>query len=359
MSLTPSNVPWDSNRLKATEYVISYDSNGVPTLNKKEADYTGVNYNFASLPTGTSTTTSGVTTGTTAQTTTQTTQQQTSEAFGDVTPHYWDDDKSTKIAATSSWTESPFDPNKFNIDKEHQQKMEILGIEKQLAAGGLDYEEERALREQLDKLGSYDKITGKYILKEKEPTGLLAKFPSPFITAARGVGAFLKDIIPESTAVQKLNSRLFTTRGDLGSSTDSLRITGDPTKELFAGMNRTSAHGNLEKAGAKRIATRNSKKTQDRLINRYGANSERVKKFNQDTRNMEKEHSTYVIEKRKEISKHKDTINMPHMLTSGKEDQSGKDSGKKTTSNVSSNNAGSGGGAGQDDPTAEWGDYLW
>jgi len=359
MSLTPSNVPWDSNRLKATEYVISYDSNGVPTLNKKEADYTGVNYNFASLPTGTSTTTSGVTTGTTAQTTTQTTQQQTSEAFGDVTPHYWDDDKSTKIAATSSWTESPFDPNKFNIDKEHQQKMEILGIEKQLAAGGLDYEEERALREQLDKLGSYDKITGKYILKEKEPTGLLAKFPSPFITAARGVGAFLKDIIPESTAVQKLNSRLFTTRGDLGSSTDSLRITGDPTKELFAGMNRTSAHGNLEKAGAKRIATRNSKKTQDRLKNRYGANSEKVKEFNQNTRNMEKEHSTYVIEKRKEISKHKDTINMPHMLTSGKEDQSGKDSGKKTTSNVSSNNAGSGGGAGQDDPTAEWGDYLW
>jgi len=91
MSLTPSNVPWDSNRYKATEYVISYDSNGVPTLSKKEADYTGVNYNFASLPTGTSTTTSGVTTGTTAQTTTQTTQQQTSEAFGDVTPHYWDD----------------------------------------------------------------------------------------------------------------------------------------------------------------------------------------------------------------------------------------------------------------------------
>ena len=89
MSLTPSNVPWDSNRYKATEYVISYDSNGVPTLSKKEADYTGVNYNFASLPTGTSTATSGVTTGTTAQTTTQ---QQTSEAFGDVKPHYWENE---------------------------------------------------------------------------------------------------------------------------------------------------------------------------------------------------------------------------------------------------------------------------
>ena len=50
MSLTPSKVTWDPNRYKATEYVITYDSNGTPTLSKKEADYTGVNYNFSSLP---------------------------------------------------------------------------------------------------------------------------------------------------------------------------------------------------------------------------------------------------------------------------------------------------------------------
>ena len=142
MSLTPSKVPWDSNRLKAHEWVINYDSNGNAVLGKKEADYTKVKYNFASLPSNTSTT-SQTQTGTTAQSGT-TTQQQTSEAFGNVKPHYWTDDKpddkSINYTTKSSWTESPFDPDKFNIDKEHQQKMEILGIEKQLAAGGLDYE---------------------------------------------------------------------------------------------------------------------------------------------------------------------------------------------------------------------------
>ena len=51
MSLTPSKVTWDPNRYKAHEYVITYDSNGNPTLSKKEASYTGVNYNFSSLPT--------------------------------------------------------------------------------------------------------------------------------------------------------------------------------------------------------------------------------------------------------------------------------------------------------------------
>ena len=91
MSLTPSKVPWDSNRLKAHEWVINYDSNGNAVLGKKEADYTKVKYNFASLPSNTSTT-SQTQTGTTAQSGT-TTQQQTSEAFGNVKPHYWTDDK--------------------------------------------------------------------------------------------------------------------------------------------------------------------------------------------------------------------------------------------------------------------------
>ena len=43
---------------------------------------------------------------------------------------------------------------------------------------------------------------------------------------------------------------------------------------------------------------------------------------------MEREHSTYVQEKRKEINKKKDTIGMPHNITSGGEDQGGRDSGK-------------------------------
>ena len=43
---------------------------------------------------------------------------------------------------------------------------------------------------------------------------------------------------------------------------------------------------------------------------------------------MERQHSSYVQEKRKEINKHKKEIGMPEMLKSGKEDQSGRDSGK-------------------------------
>ena len=46
MSLTPSKVTWDPNRYKAHEWVITYDSNGNAQLSKKEASYTGVNYNF-------------------------------------------------------------------------------------------------------------------------------------------------------------------------------------------------------------------------------------------------------------------------------------------------------------------------
>tara|TARA_R100001244_G_scaffold110323_1_gene81588 strand:+ start:45 stop:1100 length:1056 start_codon:yes stop_codon:yes gene_type:complete len=96
MSLTPSNVPWDGNRLKATEYIIKYDSSGNGYLDKQEADYTNVNYNFASLPAAGTTTTSGTTTtGTTTTDTTTgqiTTQEQTAQAFGEgIIPHYWKD----------------------------------------------------------------------------------------------------------------------------------------------------------------------------------------------------------------------------------------------------------------------------
>ena len=34
---------------------------------------------------------------------------------------------------------------------------------------------------------------------------------------------------------------------------DGQRIAGNPATDLYAGMNRTSDFGNLEKAGAKRI----------------------------------------------------------------------------------------------------------
>jgi len=84
MSLTPETTVWNPNRYKGTEYVITYAADGTPSLTKKTADYTGVNYQFAELPSATTTTDA-----TTTSTTTDTTQTQTAEAFGDVKPYWW------------------------------------------------------------------------------------------------------------------------------------------------------------------------------------------------------------------------------------------------------------------------------
>ena len=185
MSLTPSKVTWDPNRYKATEYVITYDSNGNPTLSKKEADYTGVNYNFSSLPTNTQTTTN-----TTTQQTGTTTQAQTTEAFGDVKPYYWNEgcggngegNQNQEIIKTSPKQQPQLSGFFKPLDKAMQGKpvaslgtrikqkfeditgkterdwedvdrdIEIDRINAELAKGGLDYEEEATLRNELSEL---------------------------------------------------------------------------------------------------------------------------------------------------------------------------------------------------------------
>ena len=73
------------------------------------------------------------------------------------------------------------------------------------------------------------------------------------------VGALVREIgrpVNESPGAVAFNTSYFQTRGDLGSSTDPGRIVGNPATDLYAGMNRVSKFGNLEKAGDKRIATR-------------------------------------------------------------------------------------------------------
>jgi len=332
MSLTPSNVPWDSNRLKATEYVIKYDSTGKGYLEKQEADYTGVNYNFASLPTDTSTTTSGVTTGTTAQTT----QQQTSEAFGDVRPHYWDEKdndagnkeltgssyggvqppdntlsgffkpledaaQGKKIGSLGARIKQKFEDITGKTERDWEdvdRDIEIDGINEQLKKGGLDYEEEEVLRNRLAELskGTF----GSKIGKAPQVLGLGVR------TAGKVIGGVFDAILGvteadrqrQRHAKQYFRKKGIKTRGELGESRDPGRIVGNPSKDLFAGMNEISAKGDLSRAGSKRITTRNSKKTQDRLINRYGANSEKVKEFNQNTKNMEIELSNFNNDKK-------------------------------------------------------------
>ena len=54
---------------------------------------------------------------------------------------------------------------------------------------------------------------------------------------------------PEQRAENKFNRNYFNAREDG-------RIAGNPSKDLFAGMNRESAFGNLELSGGKRVAKR-------------------------------------------------------------------------------------------------------
>ena len=82
---------------------------------------------------------------------------------------------------------------------------------------------------------------------------------------------------PES-ATQKLNKSYFTDRGDG-------RIGGNPATDLYAGFNRVSAFGNLETAGAKRLATR------EKTIARKGYKE--GDKFYDDTQKMKDQQRNY------------------------------------------------------------------
>jgi len=111
MSLTPETTTWNPNRYKGTEYIITYAADGTPSLTKKTADYTGVEYNFAELPSADTTTT---TDATTTSTTTDTTQEQTTAAFGDVRPHWWTEPGEGKDTAnTFQWNKKAEDPYAF------------------------------------------------------------------------------------------------------------------------------------------------------------------------------------------------------------------------------------------------------
>ena len=116
---------------------------------------------------------------------------------------------------------------------------------------------------------------------------------SPIKIAGNALGVVLGAITPEQTPTQKLNTRYFDIQpGD----TTGQRIGGNPATELYAGMNRNSAFGNLEKAGDKRIATRNSAKTQARVAKR---GKEALDKFNAATAKMKEDASKYKAAKQK------------------------------------------------------------
>ena len=87
----------------------------------------------------------------------------------------------------------------------------------------------------------------------------------------------------ESAGAVALNKTYFTDRGDG-------RIGGNPATDLYAGMNRVSAFGNLEKAGEKRISRR------EETISRkgYGPGD----KFYDDTQKMKGQQDDYKAAKK-------------------------------------------------------------
>ena len=315
MSLTPSKVTWDPNRYKATEYVITYDSNGNPTLSKKEADYTGVNYNFSSLPTNTQTTTN-----TTTQQTGTTTQAQTTEAFGDVKPYYWNEggggngegNQNQEIIKTSPKQQPQLSGFFKPLDKAMQGKpvaslgtrikqkfeditgkterdwedvdrdIEIDRINAELAKGGLDYEEEATLRNELSELQKQS-TTG-FFTKPKdlakktyEKTGLkkAVDFLKPFPLKVADAMAS-----PVQRSRNSFNKIYFSQKNGIY---ENGRIAGDPNKSVFAGMNAESMFGNPAKSAADRITKRN----------KTIATKNVSKEFIQNTKNMERELDNY------------------------------------------------------------------
>lgn len=94
------------------------------------------------------------------------------------------------------------------------------------------------------------------------------------------------------TATQTHAQGYFNVRGG---NVDGGRISGNPATDLYAGMNRVSKFGNLEKAGAKRIATR------EKTIAKkgYGPGD----KFYEDTQNMKNQQDKYTRDKHKAVAK--------------------------------------------------------
>ena len=82
-------------------------------------------------------------------------------------------------------------------------------------------------------------------------------------------------MLPEETNVQQLNKSYFNVR-------QNGRIAGNPATDLYAGMNRNSAFGNLETAGAKRIATREKTAATKNVSDKFKADTEKMKEQQKD-----------------------------------------------------------------------------
>ena len=126
------------------------------------------------------------------------------------------------------------------------------------------------------------------------------------------VGTVLRTVAPPETPVQAHAKSYFNVR-------DDGRIAGNPNTDLYAGFNRTSAFGNLERAGEKRIERR--EKTIERKG--YGPGD----KFYDDTQRMKDQQDDYKSSKSKATASKAATGSFRRAQEEGT-GSSGTDSGK-------------------------------
>ena len=114
--------------------------------------------------------------------------------------------------------------------------------------------------------------------------------------AGQVVGGVLKAISPEPSVMDKFKTGYFKTAGDLGSSTAPGRIVGNPQTNVFAGMNRNSAFGNLGQSGQKRVdrvsgyASKNREKAAKA---RKAGNLEKARKYDEKAKRQEDKARTF------------------------------------------------------------------
>ena len=145
------------------------------------------------------------------------------------------------------------------------------------------------------------------------------------VNVVKAGAKILDAITPDPTAVDLVNRDTFKTRGELGSSTDPGRIAGNPATDLYAGMNRDSAFGNLEKAGEKRIATREA--TIARKGIKSASNPNGVSQdFVDNTNRMKDQQKSYKEKLDKKTSTRREAGSMNQPGRGG--DQSGRSGGK-------------------------------
>jgi hypothetical protein len=134
---------------------------------------------------------------------------------------------------------TPDDPtaNQLGVSKTALDMDRFAGVSQMGALAGDEKDDVKPVKKDaLQTISTSLKTTGDSILnKIKTPTMMALEF----IGKPRG----------ESAGAVALNKNYFTDRGDG-------RIGGNPATDLYAGMNRVSAFGNLEKAGERRIARR-------------------------------------------------------------------------------------------------------